>query len=113
TAIGGDDGLVIWSDAGLEPGPDHDLVGVCIVRPGQRLRLSMAFVRPHELDAGVDDEAPEALDRAAERTAQWWRRWASRCRASGAQAEAVTRSAIVLEGLTSSLTGAIGAAPTT
>jgi GH15 family glucan-1,4-alpha-glucosidase len=113
TAIGGDDGLVIWSDGGLDPGPEHDLVGTWTVRPGQRFRLSIAFARPHELEEGMADEPPEAIDRTVERTVRWWTRWSSRCRATGPQAPGVTRSAIVLEGLTSSLTGSIVAAATT
>jgi GH15 family glucan-1,4-alpha-glucosidase len=114
TAIGGDDGLVIWSDAGLEPGRDHDLTATRIVRGGDRLRLSIAFARPHELEQLDDLEPPpEDLDRIVERTVAWWARWTKRCRASGPRAEGVTRSAIVLEGLTSSLTGAIAAAATT
>ena len=45
TAIGGDDGLVIHSDAELEA-DRHELRSRCTVKPGERIRTSVAFTDP-------------------------------------------------------------------
>jgi GH15 family glucan-1,4-alpha-glucosidase len=57
-----------------------------------------------------------ALDRGTERcnhTVEWWRDWLKRCTYEGLHAAAVRRSLLTLKLLTSSLTGAVMAAPTT
>jgi GH15 family glucan-1,4-alpha-glucosidase len=114
TAIGGDDGLVVTSDAGLEMVDDGALVAHCQVRPGDRVRLSIAFRRPEQID-GRDLEPldPEEADRRLERTLEWWREWAGGVRLGGPDAPGAARSAIVLKALTYAPTGAIAAAPTT
>jgi GH15 family glucan-1,4-alpha-glucosidase len=114
TAIGGDDGLVVTGDAGLEMVDDRALVARCVVRPGDRVRLSIAFRRPEQID-GQDLEPldPEEADRRLERTLEWWREWAGSVRLGGADAPGAARSAIVLKALTYAPTGAIAAAPTT
>jgi GH15 family glucan-1,4-alpha-glucosidase len=77
SAIGGDDALVIWSDAGLEPAGRHELDGTGTVRSGERAHLLLAATDP----VAVDDEAlprPEAfddLDRRLEETIERWRDW--------------------------------------
>ena len=57
SAVGGDDGLVIWSDAALERS-DHVLAGELTVRPGERVRLSLEFERPE----AIESERPSARE---------------------------------------------------
>jgi GH15 family glucan-1,4-alpha-glucosidase len=114
TAIGGDDGLVISTDADIQPGPDHDLRGRFTVREGRRVRLSIQFVRPERLDPRPPATPdPAELDRRLEETAKWWRRWSSRAKLDGPHGPAAVRSAIVLKAMTHAPTGAMVAAPTT
>ena len=115
TAVGGDDGLVIGCDRELEPSGDHDLRASAALRAGDRMRLSLAFVRPEALDAdGPPDFDPDEVDDLLDATLKWWRRWASGVEAlSGPESAATKRSAIVLKALQYAPTGAIVAAPTT
>ena len=112
TAIGGNDGLVIWTDArSLEPGADHDLSLDLTVAAGERVRLSIAYVTPDELEWSRPDPLTAAdVDERLEYTLRWWRDWAQR--ADGGS-PATIRSAAVLRGLQHGATGAIAAAPTT
>ena len=113
SAIGGNDALVVWTDAELEAG-EHELSAEFIVRPGERIRLSLVYARPEELDR----EPPEALrgaevDRRLDETLAIWRRWSRKARLEGPRAPMLLRSATVLKGLTYAPTGAVAAAPTT
>jgi GH15 family glucan-1,4-alpha-glucosidase len=114
-AIGGDDALVVWSDAELEVVHRHRLEGQVTVGPGDRVRLSMSAVSPADVDGGElpDPGGPDGVDERLERTASAWRKWASRLDVEGADAPAAKRSAIVLQALTYAPTGAVVAAPTT
>lgn len=114
SAIGGNDALVIFSDADLALSGRHDLLAPFTVRAGERVRLSLTFARPEQLD----DEPPkpldaEELDRRLEETLAWWRRWSSQARLDGPDGPGAIRSAITLRALTNAPTGAIVAAPTT
>lgn len=113
SATGGDDGLLVWSDAELEA-DGAGLRGEVTVRPGERARLLIAYMRPEQVDAGawVLPE-PGELDRRLEDTVAWWRDWAGRLRVDGSDAPGVVRSALVLKALAYAPTGAIVAAPTT
>src|SRR5919202_132315 len=114
TAIGGDDGLVVTSDADLEMVDDRALAAHGLVRPGDRIRLSIAFRRPEQIDGqNLEPLDPEEADRRVERTLEWWREWAGSVRLGGADAPGAARSAIVLKALTYAPTGAIASAPTT
>jgi GH15 family glucan-1,4-alpha-glucosidase len=112
SAIGGDDGLVIWTDGdSIEPGDDHDLSVELTVREGQRVRLSIVYAAPDE----IDDFEPkpfdqQELDDRLEYTLGWWRDW---CGSAKLDDPAAIRSAAVLRGLQHAVTGAIAAAPTT
>lgn len=55
----------------------------------------------------------ETIPAAIERSIQWWRQWAQRCRYKGPYADAVIRSALALKLLTYAPSGAVIAAPTT
>jgi GH15 family glucan-1,4-alpha-glucosidase len=114
SAIGGNDGLLISSDAALTLGPDHDLRSRITVREGDRVRLSIQFVGPERLDPDpVQPPDPAELDRRLEDTIRWWRRWSSRAHLDGPLGPAAVRSAIVLKALIHAPTGAMVAAPTT
>jgi GH15 family glucan-1,4-alpha-glucosidase len=85
------------------------LVGKIRLRAGERAVASWAY-------ADREICVLPALDRATERcdhTAQWWREWLKSCTYDGLHATAVRRSLLTLKLLTSSLTGAVIAAPTT
>jgi GH15 family glucan-1,4-alpha-glucosidase len=113
-ALGGSHGLLICGDVSLHLDERHDLAGSCRVREGQRLRLSLLFRKPEELDEGaVEVPGTEELDRRLEETLAWWQEWSSRTRVSGPYAGEALRSALVLKGLSNAPTGAIAAAPTT
>ena len=113
SAIGGDDALVVWSDADLEAG-EHELYSEFGVRAGERVRVSLQYARPEELDRErPEPPGAEEIDKRLEQTIRIWRRWARGARVEGPRAPGALRSAIVLKGLTHPPTGAIAAAPTT
>lgn len=113
-AIGGGDGLLISGDFPLAMMARHSLAGRCTVAEGQRLRLSMIYLRPEIFDS-EDVELPSEteLDRRLKETVAWWRAWCSQGTITGPYAELVRRSALVLKGLANAPTGAIAAAATT
>lgn len=115
SAIGGDDGIVIASDATLEPDQAaHELCAAVTIRAEERVRLSVSFVRPEDLEFQVPEVAGAAeLDGRLEETIRWWRRWSEQVNVEGSHRAGVVRSAIVLKGLTFAPTGAMAAAATT
>jgi GH15 family glucan-1,4-alpha-glucosidase len=114
-AIGGNDGLAIWSDTPLEAAGDHNLQSTFTLAAGERAAFSLRYVPPHELETDATEIDAALLARLVERTVGWWRRCARSARVpAGIGAEdALTRSVLVLAGLASSATGAIAAAATT
>jgi GH15 family glucan-1,4-alpha-glucosidase len=112
SAIGGDDGLLIWSDREL----DSDGESLCArasLHTGERLRVLMRFVRPHMLaNEETSDLDGESVDARLAETIAWWQRWRERLHRDGADQQAVVRSALTLKALTYAPTGAIVAAPT-
>ncbi len=112
TAIGGDDGLLIWSDGKLDS-DGESLLARSSLHAGERLRLLMRFVRPHVLeDESTSDLDGDAVDERLTETVEWWRRWRDRLHHDGVDQQAVVRSALTLKALTYAPTGAIVAAPT-
>jgi GH15 family glucan-1,4-alpha-glucosidase len=113
SAVGGDDGLVLWPECELEQ-HDHFLEGRLSVRPGERVRMALDFVRPEAIEAGeLSAPTPEQLDRDLDATIARWRKWSQRLTCRGEGATAVRRSAITLKALQYAPTGAIAAAATT
>ena len=111
-AIGGDDGLAVWSDGQIDR--DGELLRCTApLHAGERLRVLIRFVRPHllqaETTAGLD---AESVDGRLEQTIAWWRHWRERVQRDGLDQQPVVRSALTLKALTYSPTGAIVAAPT-
>jgi GH15 family glucan-1,4-alpha-glucosidase len=115
SAIGGNDGILVSSDVALEANRDaHDLCAEASIRSEERLRMSISFVRPEDLEYDLPEVADaEELDHRLEETERWWRRWAKQITLQGSHRAAVVRSAIVLKGLTFAPTGAMAAAATT
>ena len=114
SAIGGNDGLLISSDADLDLAGDHALEAPIEVHAGERVRLSMQFVHPERLDYNPP-EVPDVhkLDLRLQETIDWWRGWSSSVKFGGPYSPGVLRSAVAIKGLMNNLTGAVAAAPTT
>ena len=115
SAVGGDDGLVIFSDAELEMVDQHDLHATVELRAGERLRLSLVFIRPEELEfQAVPSTDAAELDARLEETIDWWRHW---CHdgdgLDGPEHAGAMRSAMTIKAMQFARTGAIVAAPTT
>jgi GH15 family glucan-1,4-alpha-glucosidase len=114
SAIGGNDGLVIWCDQELNEDAEHELAGPITVGAGDRVRLSITYRPPDLIDSGGAEEPdPDELDRRLDDTIRWWREWASPLRLGTRDEGVIRRSAITLKALTHAPTGAIVAAPTT
>jgi len=114
TAVGGAAALVIGADARLEQSGAHDLTGRFTVEAGERVRLSLVYLRPEDIDP-EPPALPDAgeLDRRLEETEKWWRAWSGRLAISDPYRPEVIRSALVLKALVYAPTGAVVAAPTT
>jgi GH15 family glucan-1,4-alpha-glucosidase len=115
SATGGNDALLIWSDASLHAPGRHSLEARGTVRPGERVRLSLAYLDPAEIDADRTPNPGDAagIDRRVEETIESWRRWSSQQEMSGPDSAGTSRSAMVLKSLTYNPTGALAAAATT
>jgi GH15 family glucan-1,4-alpha-glucosidase len=115
TAVGGDDALIIGGDVSLsQAGERSELESRFSVRGGERVRLSMVFVRPEALDRDPPRRVdPQVLDNHLDDTLAFWRQWQSRFRLEGPEDPSVARSALVLKALSYAPSGAIVAAPTT
>ena len=114
SAIGGDDGILISCDEPLDQVGHNDLEARLTVQAGDRIRLSLQYERPEEIDENPPEPPrPEELDRRLDESVKWWRRWARKCTFDGPDVDAVLRSALVLKGLIHSPTGAMAAAATT
>jgi pentatricopeptide repeat protein len=75
---------------------------------GARERMTLMWHLSFEESPPVED-----ADSALARTETWWRDWSDRSQYDGPYGHQVLTSAIVLKALTSELTGAVVAAPTT
>ncbi|MDY7105669.1 MAG: glycoside hydrolase family 15 protein [Actinomycetota bacterium] len=121
SALGGDDGLVIWCDHDLDLDDRASAVtGEARLDAGERLRLAIRYDSAHHVDRSVG-EAPGAdtVDDLVAGTLEWWRTWLNRSDrlpdvdGDGEPEATVIRSATVLEGLRHAPTGAVAAAATT
>ncbi|HKC18602.1 MAG TPA: glycoside hydrolase family 15 protein [Candidatus Dormibacteraeota bacterium] len=111
SAIGGSDGLMISSDVELERQGRHDLSGRFTVRAQERVRLSVEFMEPTQMSSAPPQ--PKELDERLEHTIRWWQGWSDQVTLDGMYRPGVTRSALVLKGLSQLRSGAITAAATT
>src|SRR5581483_8725549 len=112
TAIGGDDGLLVWSDGELRAEPES-IVAEGRIHAGERLRLVIRFVRPHLLEREQAELDAEQVDARLEETIAWWRSWRERLGKDGPAHAGIVRSALTLKALSYAPTGAIVAAATT
>lgn len=119
SAVGGSEGLIIWSDLGLAIEDHHDLVARVTLQSGETRRLSLRFCEPELLDEQPPPDGIDAntVDARLEETVQWWREWCNRRDRDAADGDRLDppllRSALVLKSLVTANTGAIVAAPTT
>ena len=103
--------LCLRSELPLELAADEQSVGgVASVRAGERVYLSLTYSAE---GPAVVPMLGESARRKVERSADWWRDWARRCRYDGPYRDAVVRSALTLKLLAYAPSGAIVAAPTT
>ena len=82
TAIGGDDGLLIWSDDELSAEREA-LLARGRLHAGERLRLLIRFVSPHLLEREQTARMPAEVDARLEETIAWWRSLARRVCSDG------------------------------
>jgi GH15 family glucan-1,4-alpha-glucosidase len=114
SAIGGALGLVICGGMPLEIAGAHDLRGRFVLHAGERLRLSIEAVLPHQIHPGCPRGlGTDEIDRRLDDSIAWWQRWSSQARMEFPQRPAALRSAITIKALINAPTGAIAAAPTT
>jgi GH15 family glucan-1,4-alpha-glucosidase len=112
SAIGGNDGIWIWSDGELESTGDAVRTRASL-HEGQRLRLVLRYVQPQLLDeTRALRLTADEVDRRLEECVGWWQDWCGRV-SSVAETDATVRSALTLKALTYAPTGAIVAAVTT
>ena len=109
TLVGGDDGLLAWSDMPLATVDRSDLAGSAVVAAGQRRYLLLDQQAPHLLDDPPDAPTAADLDRMVEDTVTGWRQ----IREAADAPDELRRSALVLRALGNADTGAIAAAATT
>ena len=114
SAMGGNEALVVSGDPDLHEGDEQEVCARATVTAGSRVRLSLQFTPPEELDRESPRAVePEELDHRLDETIDWWRRWFDTVSVRGPRAAPVRRSAAVLKALSHTPTGAIVAAPTT
>jgi GH15 family glucan-1,4-alpha-glucosidase len=106
-AIAGPDAFRLSTPLALEL---HDgTVGAdFVVVEGARERLTLTWHTSFEPTPAVED-----ADSALARTEAWWRAWSGRCTYQGPYRDAVLVSLMALKAMTSEMTGAVIAAPTT
>jgi len=113
TAIGGDAGLLVCSDMGLEIHQRHQLRATLRVGAGERYRLALRYAEPHRLHPKLRERMRcDELDGHLEETLRWWEEWSAGNEWDGGDPR-VLESAAVIKGLIHAPTGAIVAAATT
>jgi GH15 family glucan-1,4-alpha-glucosidase len=114
SAIGGTLGLIVCGGMPLEIEDVHDLRGRFVLHAGERVRLSIEAVSPHQIHPGHPRRlGTDEIDRRLDDSIAWWRRWSSQAKTDFPQRQAALRSAITIKALINAPTGAIAAAPTT
>ena len=107
TAIGGPERIVLRTPVRLQ-GKDFKTLGEFTVGAGETVPFVMSYGSSHRFPP-----RPLDIEQALEDTEAFWDRWSAQCEPIGEWSEAVTRSLVVLKGLTYAPTGGVIAAPTT
>lgn len=107
-AIGGPDGVVLYSPISLQ-GENLHTVGKFSCQAGKEFNFILRWYDSHT-SIPVNIIRPQKKIHA---TVNWWKEWNSKNSYKGFHSSAVERSLITLKGLTYIPTGAIVAAPTT
>ena len=105
--ISGPDAFRLTTGVGLEIA-DGEVAAEFVVVEGARDRLVLTWHLSYEQTPPVEDAGS-----ALARTEAWWREWSARCSYEGEYRDAVMVSLMALKAMTSEVTGAIVAAPTT
>ena len=115
SAIGGNDGLIVWCDEELEENPEHELMVRFTLDAGDRRHLSLTYCAPETIDAhdGPNEPDAAALDGALDEAVSRWRKWSETLVLRSDDEPGARRSGLTLKALTYEPTGAIVAAPTT
>ncbi len=112
-AIGGNDALIIFCEAGIEQSVPHELHSTFTILAGQRLRIVLEYSRPELVGNPPPHPQAHEIDAQLERTQSWWEEWAHAIPVEHPVDCGLRRSALTLKALTYAPTGAIVAAPTT
>ncbi|MEV0170608.1 glycoside hydrolase family 15 protein [Streptomyces sp. NPDC050803] len=111
-AVAGPDAVWLSADGPVRAlGDDPSTVAEFTVTAGRRLALTLVWAPSHLPEPPAPLSVP--AETVLKETADFWRRWAARCRYDGPWRDAVVRSLITLKALTYAPTGGIVAAPTT
>jgi GH15 family glucan-1,4-alpha-glucosidase len=113
SVVGGNDGLIVRTNAKLSEQPLHELTGTIEVSEGTRIWLLLSYCPPELLDGRRQPVRLDELDEALAATIDQWREFAGGLERTGAESAGTKRSALVLKALTYTPTGAMIAAPTT
>jgi GH15 family glucan-1,4-alpha-glucosidase len=113
SAIGGNDGLLIYSQAELQETREHSLRGRVALGAGERMHLCLDYSPPELVADDPPELDPAELDREVEATIRWWQKWCTTLELTASEQADARRSALVLKAMTHAPTGAIVAAPTT
>jgi len=105
-AMAGPDAVVVRGPR-LHPS-DHRHVSDFTISEGDRVDIQMTWFPSHRPTPTATD-----VDKAFDKTAEWWNKWAKACSHDGPYYSEVIRSMLVLRALTHETTGGIVAAATT
>ncbi|MGZ4304832.1 MAG: trehalase-like domain-containing protein, partial [Solirubrobacteraceae bacterium] len=102
SAIGGNDGLIVWCDEELEEDPAHELVVRFTLAAGDRRHLSLSYCAPELIDAhgGPDEPDVADLDRTLDETVSYWRKWSETLALRSDDEPGARRSGLTLKALT-------------
>jgi GH15 family glucan-1,4-alpha-glucosidase len=112
TAVGGNDGLVVWTEGSVSEVEPHELSGRFTVRAGERVRCAATYVRPERISDPPSAPTAQDVDDELDRTIAWWRAWRANVHDGDDPALGIADSALILKALTYEPTGAIVAAAT-